>query len=322
LRAQQSNLKYNGWYSRGLLRSLRNNKSEGDLQMEVAKTIQEIRNLVDTARKKGKRIGFVPTMGALHVGHISLIEAAVKNCDFVVVSIFVNPTQFGPGEDFEKYPRPLEADLKICRDAGVDMVFAPEPGEMYPTENITWVIVEKLTEPLCGWSRPGHFRGVTTVCAKLFNIVAPDVAYFGQKDAQQAIVIKRMVADLNMPLEIVVCPTVREQNGLAVSSRNQYLSAKQKEDAANIYKSLQTCRKLIDAGTTDSNKIIDEMQKILQQIPSGQIEYVSIVDAETLESIDKIAGKVLAAVAIKVGPARLIDNILIDIKNRLPYNED
>jgi pantoate--beta-alanine ligase len=183
---------------------------------------------------------------------------------------------------------------------------------MYPAENVTWVTVEKLTEPLCGKSRPGHFRGVTTVCAKLFNIVAPDAAYFGQKDAQQAIVIKRMVADLNMSLKIVICPTVREANGLAVSSRNQYLTAQQKKDAANIYKSLQMCRKLIDAGTTETHQIIAEMRKILQQISSGQIEYVSIVDAETLESIEKIAGKVLAAVAVKIGRARLIDNILVD----------
>jgi pantoate--beta-alanine ligase len=280
--------------------------------MEVAKTIEEVRSLVSAARSTGKRIGLVPTMGALHIGHISLIEAAVKDCDFVVVSIFVNPTQFGPGEDFEKYPRPFEADLKICRQAGADVVFAPTPAEMYPRENLTWVTVEQLTEPLCGRSRPGHFRGVTTVCSKLFNIVTPGVAYFGQKDAQQAIVIKRMVADLNMPLEIIVCPTVREPNGLAVSSRNQYLSEQQRTDAANIYKSLQTCRKLIEAGTTDTHKIIAEMQKILKQIPSGQIEYVSIVDAETLQSIEKIAGEVLAAVAVKVGPARLIDNILVD----------
>jgi pantoate--beta-alanine ligase len=192
------------------------------------------------------------------------------------------------------------------------VVFAPEPQHIYPAENVTWVTVEKLTEPLCGRSRPGHFRGVTTVCAKLFNIVAPDAAYFGQKDAQQAIVIKRMVADLNMPLEIVVCPTVREPNGLAISSRNQYLTAQQKKDAVNIYKSLQTCRRLIDAGTTETRQIIAEMQKILQQIPSGRIEYISVVDAETLESIEKIAGKVLAAVAVRLGPARLIDNILVD----------
>jgi len=280
--------------------------------MNVAETIRSIRSLVKAARNDGKKIGFVPTMGALHTGHISLIDAAVKDCDFVVVSIFVNPTQFRPGEDFEKYPRPLEADLKICRNTGVDAVFIPEPAEMYPVENLTWVTVEKLTEPLCGRSRPGHFRGVTTVCAKLFNIVAPDVAYFGQKDAQQAVVIKRMVADLNMPLEIIICPTVREPSGLAISSRNQYLTAQQKKDAANIYKSLETCRKLIEAGTTDTSQIIDEMQKILQQIPSSEIEYISIVDAETLQSIDNITGKILAAVAVKVGPARLIDNILVD----------
>lgn len=281
-------------------------------KMEVAKTIEEIKSIVKTARTEGKKIGFVPTMGALHIGHISLIEAAFKECNFVVVSIFVNPTQFGPGEDFEKYPRPLQADLKICQKAHVDVVFVPEPQQMYPTENLTWVNVEKLTEPLCGRFRPGHFRGVTTVCAKLFNIVAPDVAYFGQKDTQQAIVIKRMVADLNMPLEIVVCPTIREPSGLAVSSRNQYLTERQKKDAANIYQSLQTCRKLIEAGTTDARQIIAEMQKTLQRIPSAEIEYISIVDAETLESIEKISGKVLAAVAVRIGTTRLIDNILVD----------
>jgi len=280
--------------------------------MEVAQTIEKVRELVKNARNEGRKIGLVPTMGALHIGHVSLIEAAAKDCDFVVVSIFVNPTQFCPGEDFENYPRPLEADLEICEKAGVDVVFVPSPEQMYRAKNVTWVNVEKLTEPLCGKSRPGHFRGVTTVCTKLFNIVAPDVAYFGQKDAQQAIVIKRMVADLNMPLQIVICPTVREPNGLAVSSRNQYLTAQQKKDAANIYKSLQTCRELIDAGTTETSQIIDEMQKILRQIPLAEIEYVSIVDAETFESIDKITCKILAAVAVKVGPARLIDNILLD----------
>ncbi len=284
----------------------------GILKMEVAKTIEAVRSLVKAARSEGRKIGLVPTMGALHVGHISLINAAVKDCDFVAVSIFVNPTQFVPGEDFEKYPRPIEADLEICRKAGVDVVFAPAPKEMYPAENLVWVNVEKLTEPLCGRSRPGHFRGVTTVCAKLFNIITPNTAYFGQKDAQQAIVIRRMVADLNMPLEIVICPTVREPNGLAVSSRNQYLSEQQKKDAANLYKSLQECRRLIDTGTIETHQIIAGMRKILQQIPSGQIEYVSIVDAETLENIENIAGKVLAAVAVKIGPARLIDNILVD----------
>jgi len=280
--------------------------------MKVAKTIESVRRLVKAARSGGKKIGFVPTMGALHIGHISLIEAANKDCDFVVVSIFVNPTQFGPGEDFKKYPRPLKADLEICRKAEVDVVFTPTPKQMYPDENLTWVNVEKLTEPLCGQFRPSHFRGVTTVCAKLFNIVTPDIAYFGQKDAQQAIVIKRMVADLNMPLEIVICPTIREPNGLAVSSRNQYLTEQQKKDAASIYKSLQKCRRMIDAGVKETKEIITEMNRILQQVPSIEIEYISIVDVETLQAVDKIAGKVLAAVAVRIGPARLIDNILVD----------
>jgi len=196
--------------------------------MEVVRTIESVRDLVKTARSRGKKIGLVPTMGALHIGHISLIKAAVKGCDFVVVSIFVNPTQFSPGEDFERYPRPIDADMEICKEAGVDVVFTPTTEQMYQKENLTWVNVEKLTEQLCGRCRPGYFRGVTTVCAKLFNIVGSDFAYFGQKDAQQAIVIKRMVADLNMPLEIVVCPTVRERDGLAVSSRNQYLTEQQR----------------------------------------------------------------------------------------------
>ena len=282
--------------------------------MEVAQTIESVRGLVKAVRSVGKKIGLVPTMGALHVGHISLIEAAVKECGFVVVSIFVNPTQFGPGEDFEKYPRPLETDLEICTKAGVDVVFAPTPEQMYPSENITWVNVEKLTETLCGRSRPGHFRGVTTVCAKLFNIAAPDVAFFGAKDAQQAVVIKRMVADLNMGLEIVVCPTVRESSGLAVSSRNKYLTEEQKKDAVLIYKSLQRCREMIEAGTTEAGVIIGEMKKVLGRVPLIEIEYISIVDPETLQSIDTVAGKVLAAVAVNLGTARLIDNILVDVR--------
>jgi pantoate--beta-alanine ligase len=280
--------------------------------MEVVETIESVRELVKEARGKGKKIGFVPTMGALHIGHISLIEAAKKDCDFIVVSIFVNPTQFGAGEDFEKYPRPLEADLEICRKTGVDVVFNPAPEQMYQAENITWVNVEKLTKTLCGRFRPGHFRGVATVCAKLFNIVGPDVAFFGQKDAQQAVVIRRMVADLKMPLEIVVCPTVREADGLAVSSRNKYLSEQQKKDATYIYKSLQKCEEMIKAGATDTEEIIAEMSKILSQVPSIKIEYISIVDAESLQSIEHIIGKVLAAVAVRIGPARLIDNIVVD----------
>jgi pantoate--beta-alanine ligase len=284
--------------------------------MKVAKTIKSVRNLVKAARSKGKKIGFVPTMGALHIGHISLIEKAKQQTDFVVVSIFVNPAQFGPGEDFEKYPRPLKADLEVCRKAGVDVVFAPAQEQMYPRENLTWVNVERLTEQLCGRFRPGHFRGVATVCAKLFNIVAPDIAFFGQKDAQQAIVIKRMVADLNMPLKIVVCPTIREPNGLAVSSRNQYLTEQQKKDATYVYKSLEECRKLISSGITDSKIITAKMCKVLNHAPSIKIEYISIVDAETLQELKKITGRVLTAVAVKIGSTRLIDNILLDVNKQ------
>jgi len=280
--------------------------------MEIAKTIQSVRNLVKAAREKGKSIGFVPTMGALHKGHISLIRAAAEKTDFVVVSIFVNPTQFGPGEDFEEYPRPLEADLEICKKEAVDVVFAPAPEEMYARRNLTWVNVEKLTEPLCGRYRPGHFRGVTTVCAKLFNIILPDFAFFGQKDAQQAVVIKKMVADLNMPLEIVVCPTVREPDGLAVSSRNQYLTEQQRKDAAYIYKALEKCRQLIEQGMADTGQLITQVQKALNEPGSMQIEYTSIVDAETLQRVEKVSGKILVAVAVRLGTARLIDNILVE----------
>ncbi|UCG47897.1 MAG: pantoate--beta-alanine ligase [Phycisphaerales bacterium] len=280
--------------------------------MQVAETISSVRKAVKAAHRRSKTIGFVPTMGALHVGHLSLIEAAKKDCDYVIVSIFVNPTQFGPGEDFQKYPRPLEKDLDMCRKAGVDLVFAPAPAEMYKSGNITWVTVEKLTDPLCGRSRPGHFRGVTTVCAKLFNIVGPDLAYFGQKDAQQAIVIRRMVEDLNMPLQIVICPTAREPDGLAVSSRNKYLNADQRKDAAALYRSLEKCRRMVEAGTTDTAALAAEMRKTLGEFPAIEIEYLSIVDAETLEDTDRIAGRALVALAARLGPARLIDNIIVE----------
>jgi len=282
--------------------------------MQVAETIKSVRELVKAARDRGQKIGFVPTMGALHVGHISLIEAAVKQCDFAVVSIFVNPTQFCPGEDLEKYPRPVDADIEICRESGVDVVFTPTTQQMYGKNNQTWVTVEKLTESLCGKFRPGHFRGVTTVCAKLFDIVAPDLAYFGQKDAQQAIVIKKMVADLNMPLQIVICPTVRHQDGLAVSSRNQYLTEQQRKDATLIYKALQKCREMIDSGATDTKSVIAEMRQILDKPAAINIEYASIVDAETLQPVDPIDGEIFVALAVKIGNARLIDNILLDVK--------
>jgi pantoate--beta-alanine ligase len=280
--------------------------------MQVATTITEIRTWVKKAQAAGKTVGFVPTMGALHTGHASLIGAARGRCDYVVVSIFVNPTQFGPGEDFEKYPRPLDRDLAICEQHGVDAIFAPSRTEMYPRDNLTWVTVEKVSEPLCGRSRPGHFRGVATVCTKLFNIVGADFAFFGQKDAQQVAVIQRMVADLNLPLAIVVCPTVREPDGLAMSSRNQYLSAQERKEATVIYRSLQKSAELIRAGEADAAKIAEQMGGILRQVPALRIEYVGIVDAESLEDLPQVRGRVLVAVAARLGSTRLIDNIVVD----------
>lgn len=280
--------------------------------MQVATRIAEIRTWVKEARAAGKTVGFVPTMGALHAGHVSLIEAATQRCDYVVVSIFVNPTQFGPGEDFEKYPRPLERDLALCEQHGADAVFAPSRTEMYPRDNLTWVTVEQVSEPLCGRFRPGHFRGVATVCTKLFNIVGADLAFFGQKDAQQVAVIQRMVADLNMPLEIVVCPTLREPDGLAMSSRNQYLSPQERKEATVIYRSLQRSAELIGQGETNGTRITDEICGILRQVPALRLEYVSIVDAGTLEDLKQVRGRVLVAIAGRLGSTRLIDNIVVD----------
>ncbi len=280
--------------------------------MQVATTIEEIRQCVSQARAAGRKVGLVPTMGALHVGHVSLMEAAAARCECVVVSLFVNPTQFGPNEDFDNYPKPFEADVAICERHGVEAVFAPSAAEMYPRENLTWVNVERITEPLCGRSRPIHFRGVTTVCTKLFNIVRPDVAVFGQKDAQQAIVIRRMAADLNMPLEIVVSPTVRESDGLAVSSRNRYLDPQQRRDATALYRSLETCRESIRRGATNVAEIRGQMLDILHAVPGLEVEYVSFVDGESLADLERIQGRVLIAVAARLGPARLIDNILVD----------
>jgi len=280
--------------------------------MKVTKKIDPTREAVRKARSSGKKIGFVPTMGALHKGHISLIEAAGQACDYVVVSIFVNPTQFGPGEDLQRYPRNLQRDLQICREQGVDLVFAPPASQMYPQQNLTWVKVEKLSRTLCGRFRPGHFTAVATVCAKLFNIVQPDSAFFGQKDAQQAAVIKKMVADLNMPLKIEVCPTVRDSDGLATSSRNKYLSAADRKQATVIFKALQECRQLIKAGETRPDEIKARMLGILNQSPDLNVQYVQLVDAEDLTELKKISGTVLAAVAVNIADTRLIDNIVVD----------
>jgi pantoate--beta-alanine ligase len=232
-----------------------------------------------------------------------------------VVSIFINPTQFGPSEDYDKYPRDIEADAVLCQQSGADIIFAPAASEMYPEELITWVDVEKITDNLCGASRAGHFRGVTTVCAKLFNIVGADYAFFGQKDAQQAVVIKRMVADLNMPLGIVVCPTVRDSDGLATSSRNKYLSESERKDALLINKSLLKCLHLVERGVVERQTLESEIRKTLGISPDITIEYVAITDGESLEGIDKITKNALVAIAVKIGGTRLIDNVLIDLNN-------
>jgi pantoate--beta-alanine ligase len=283
--------------------------------MKVAKTIKSVRLAVKRARKSVRTIGFVPTMGALHEGHISLIKRSVKNRDFVVVSIFVNPTQFGPKEDFSKYPRPIRADLTICKEQGVDVVFIPSAKEMYSETNFTCVDVEKLSEPMCGKFRPGHFRGVATVCAKLFNIVGPDFVYFGQKDAQQAAIIKRMVADLNFPLKIVVCPTVRAADGLALSSRNQYLSAEERKDATCIYRALKTSEEMLKAGARSPKTIISRIRKVISASAKVTgIDYISIVDAESLRDVSRVGERVLIAAAVRLGKIRLIDNIIVDAK--------
>ncbi|MGD0573201.1 MAG: pantoate--beta-alanine ligase [Sedimentisphaerales bacterium] len=285
--------------------------------MKVAKTIKSVRAAIKAARKAGRTIGFVPTMGALHRGHVSLIERSSKHGDFVVVSIFVNPTQFGPKEDLAKYPKPLREDLRICEDNGVDVVFVPDAREMYREKELAWVDVDKISEPLCGRFRPGHFRGVATVCAKLFNIVQPDIAYFGRKDAQQLAVIRRMVADLNFPLKIVGCPTVREADGLALSSRNVYLLLQQRKDATCIYRSLKAAREMIEAGETNPKTIAAKIRKIINTAESlSGIDYISIVDAETLQDISRVTGRVLIAIAARFGSTRLIDNLTVDCRTR------
>lgn len=280
--------------------------------MELCRTIEQIRAAVAAARAAGKQIGFVPTMGALHAGHGALIQRAVADCGFVVVSIFVNPTQFGPSEDFDRYPRPLEADLAYCRQLGVSAVFAPTVEQMYPAPQTTWVMVEKLADGLCGASRPGHFRGVATVCAKLFHIVQPDIAYFGQKDAQQARVIEQMVAELNMPLRIVVCPIVRDADGLALSSRNQYLTDDQRRRAVCLYQALKTACNALQAGNRDAADIKNQMRRQIEQA-GGQIDYIEIVDSQTLQPLQVLNGRILIALAVFFGKTRLIDNAIIDL---------
>lgn len=282
-------------------------------EMQTATTIAQLRMLVSCAKKSGSKIGFVPTMGALHEGHMSLAHEARRHCDFVVVSIFVNPMQFGPDEDFHRYPRPLPDDLKLCTNAGVNLVFNPTVEEMYPADFTTVVEVNGLTNNLCGKSRSGHFKGVTTVVMKLFGQVQPDAVYLGQKDAQQALVIKRMARDLDLPIEVVICPTLREADGLAMSSRNRYLSSEQRSVAPLIFKSLCLLKEEMGLG---KHKLIsqyrEDLLKRLEAISNGVVDYVEIMNTDSLEVLEKMSGIILVAVAIRLGNTRLIDNIIIN----------
>lgn len=279
--------------------------------MHIYRTIADIRKYVRQARANGHTIGFVPTMGYLHEGHLELMRRAKERCQTVIISIFVNPAQFGPNEDLDRYPRDLERDVSLSEQVGVDALFFPDVEEMYPRGFSTYVDVERLTENLCGRSRPGHFRGVATVVTKLFNIVKPDWAFFGQKDGQQALVIKRMAADLNMDLDIVIVPTVREADGLAMSSRNVYLEPEQRRAALVLSRSLCKARDALAAGERNAQAIRQLVVDIINSEPLASIDYVEIYSHPDLETLDTVNGPALLALAVKIGKTRLIDNIVL-----------
>lgn len=278
--------------------------------MEIIKTIKEMQSFSKKQSLNGKSIGLIPTMGYLHDGHLSLIKIAKENCDTVVVSIFVNPTQFAPDEDLERYPRDFDNDKRLCEELHVDAIFVPEPDDMYQTNASTWVHEEALTNCLCGKSRPSHFRGVTTVVTKLYNAVLPDIAVFGQKDAQQALVLKRMTRDLNFPIEVIIGPIVREKDGLAMSSRNKYLSDSERENALSIYQSLLKAQNMISEGKTDVKDIRNEIKSRIEDA-GGVVDYVDIRCADTLDVLLKVKDNALIAVAAHFGSTRLIDNLIV-----------
>lgn len=280
--------------------------------MDICYTIKDVRERVNAWKREGLSVGFVPTMGYLHEGHKSLMEAARANNDKVVVSVFVNPMQFGPNEDLESYPRDFEKDSKLCESVGVDLIFHPEPSEMYADGFCSYVDMNGLTGELCGKSRPIHFRGVQTVVLKLFNIVKPDRAYFGQKDAQQLAVIRRMVKDLNVDTEIVGCPIVREADGLAKSSRNTYLNSDERKAALILSRSLKLGKEMIENGETDSKAVIKAITDNINTEPLAKIDYVDVVDFDTITPVDKIGRSVLVAIAVYIGKTRLIDNFIIE----------
>jgi pantoate--beta-alanine ligase len=278
--------------------------------MKIVSTVNDVRSTVKEWKKNGLKVGLVPTMGFLHEGHLSLIKKAVAENDKVIVSVFVNPTQFGPNEDFEAYPRDLNKDAALCEEAGADLIFHPEPEEMYPDGFCSSVNMTGLTDALCGKSRPIHFQGVCTVVSKLFNIAAPDNAYFGEKDAQQLAIIKRMVKDLNFDIKITGCPIIREEDGLAKSSRNTYLNPEERQAALVLSKAVKCGRSLVEGGEKDSAVILKEMKSIIENEPLARIDYVEIVDMNTMKNIDKVKGDVLCAMAVYIGKTRLIDNFI------------
>lgn len=280
--------------------------------MIISESVQEVRKVTANWKKRGFSVGLVPTMGYLHPGHISLIERARKENDMVVVSIFVNPIQFGPNEDLDKYPRDMAHDREVCEKAGAELIFAPQPSEMYPCENLAFVDIRGLGDGLCGAKRPGHFRGVCTVVSKLFNIVLPDRAYFGEKDAQQLAIIKRMVKDLNFGTMIVSCPIVREPDGLAMSSRNLYLSPEERKAALSISRSLSAAKELMRKGEKDAVKIRETIVAGISAEPLARIDYAEIVDSADLSPVQRIEKPVLAAVAVYFGKTRLIDNFTFE----------
>ena len=278
----------------------------------LVQTAGQLSAIVRLVRRDGKRIGFVPTMGALHEGHLSLVRASTGECDYTVVSIYVNPSQFGPGEDLQEYPRTLQADRQALEACGVELVFAPHSDEVYPAGYATWVEVGSVAEPLEGQCRPGHFRGVATIVLKLLNTVAPDVAYFGQKDFQQALVVRRMVEDLNVPVAIRVCPTVREPDGLAMSSRNRYLSPQARKQAAVLWKSLCLAGRLVEQGQRDAESIAGEVRRLILSAGEARIDYVALADPETLQPVDRVDRATLLALAVRIEDTHLIDNCLLE----------
>ena len=280
--------------------------------MNIVKTISEVRNEVKSWRKQGLSVGLVPTMGYLHEGHKSLIDRACKENDKVVVSVFVNPTQFGPGEDLATYPRDIQRDAALCEDAGAALIFNPEPEEMYFDDFHTYVTMESLSDELCGKTRPIHFRGVCTVVSKLFHIVAPDRAYFGQKDAQQLAIIRKMVRDLNFDIEIVGCPIIREEDGLAKSSRNTYLSDEERKAALCLSRSVKLGQEIIHAGIS-AEELLGKMRAVIEAEPLAKIDYVSMVDALTMQPVEKADHNVLVAMAVYIGKTRLIDNFSYEV---------